>query len=58
MATIYLSKTNSNPRANDYTTKQCTYSETYFSSKTYALDYMDTIYPNQRHLVQRPVPLG
>ena len=34
------------------------YSETCLSSKTYAFDYMDTIYPNQRHLVQTLVPLG
>ena len=27
------------------------YLETYFSSKTYALDYMDTKYHMQRHLI-------
>ena len=29
------------------------YLETYFSSKTYALDYMDTKYLMQRHLILR-----
>ena len=33
------------------------YMGTCFSSKVYALDYMDIIYPAQRHLVQRPFPL-
>ena len=33
------------------------YLETYFSSKTYALDYMDTKYLMQRHLILRLFPL-
>ena len=33
------------------------YLETYFSSKTYALDYMDTKYLMQRHLIPRLFPL-
>ena len=32
------------------------YLETYFSSKTYALDYMDTKYLIQRHLIPRLFP--
>ena len=33
------------------------YLETYFSSKTYAFDYMDTKYLIQRHLILRLFPL-
>ena len=33
------------------------YLETYFSSETYALDYMDTKYLMQRHLILRLFPL-
>lgn len=33
------------------------YLETYFSSKTYALDYMDTKYHMQRHLILTLFPL-